>query len=193
MTPEGGRKRSPAVQSNAAAWAWRRDQAHSLASHLLLVRTPPSDSPRTADPPPPAAGRRGSLYPVGPRHRPSELCGPFVFTTFPRGPASSVSLGNCLLAGSASKLDVTSCSGLPGCSARAGVLDPRDAAPARTLGNLVVARRRATAVEVGPLGFPSSAFAEGPPGQGLLSFTPHCGRAGRSGRPGPCIHHFIEW
>lgn len=143
MTPEGGRKRSPAVQSNAAVWACRRDQAHSLASHLLLVRTPSSDSPRSADPPPPAAGRRGSPYPVGPRHRPSELCGPFVFTTFSRGPASSVSLGNCLLAGSASKLDVASFLGTPrmqraggsfGSARRCSCADTRELGGCRTQG-----------------------------------------------------------
>lgn len=75
--------------------------------------------------------------------RPSKLRLPLSFTTFPGGPAPSASLGNRLRAGSAgtarpasSALDAASGPDLPGCSARAGGLEPRDAAPAWGVGNV---------------------------------------------------------
>lgn len=89
-----------------------------------------------------------------PRRAPPERAAPALsFTTFPGGPAPSASLGNRLPAGGAgpasSALDAASGPDLPGCSARAGGLEPRDPAPAQGVSNVAALGRRSSRGEVG--------------------------------------------
>lgn len=58
VTPGGGRKRRRVVQSNVAAWVWRRNQAPDWLSISFSFGLRSPDVPCTADPPLPTAGSR---------------------------------------------------------------------------------------------------------------------------------------